>query len=109
MSELEEGQGVSGTQEEEKYKKPLDVYGLIFVSIEQYAALAWQKLGLHPDPLTGEVHKDLLQAKLAIDLVARMIEMLEPQLGDRERRRLQSLLSDLRINFVRQSQLEQTD
>ncbi len=107
MSEVEKEQKASEGQREEKPKVPLDVYLLLSVSLEQYSSLAWQKMGLHPDPLTGEVHKDLQQAKLAIDFVARFVEALEPQVSDLERRRLHSLLSDLRINFVKQSQAEQ--
>ncbi len=106
MAETEKEPEVSEAPGEEKPRGPLDVYLLISVSLEQFAALAWQKMGLHPDPLTGEVHRDLPQAKLAIDFVARFIEALEPQANDVERRRLQNLLSDLRINFVKQSQKE---
>ncbi|MCL6623581.1 MAG: DUF1844 domain-containing protein [Fimbriimonadales bacterium] len=106
MSENEKEQQASEEQKGEKPLAPLDVYLLISGSLEQFAALAWQKMGLHPDPLTGEVHRDLPQAKLAIDFVARFIEALEPQANDVERRRLQNLLSDLRINFVKQSQKE---
>ncbi|MGI8922833.1 MAG: DUF1844 domain-containing protein [Fimbriimonadales bacterium] len=89
--------------EEESAAKPLSVYDLIAFSIDQFAEVAWQKMGLRPDPMTGQEDVNLEEAKVAIDTASRMAETLDPHLDDDDRRRVQSRLSDLRINFVRKS------
>ena len=89
---------------EEAPVRPVDVFDIMRFSLEQFAAVAWQKMGLHPDAFTGNIERDLAQAKVAIDLAARLAEALDPKLDDEDRRRVQALVSDLRINYVRQAQ-----
>jgi hypothetical protein len=84
--------------------EPISVYALITLMVDQLAAVAWQKLGLQPDPITGKLHKDLAEAKVAIDLVAHLSSFIEPRLDDEDRRRLHALVRDLRLNFVQKSQ-----
>ena len=88
---------------EENPDKPLSVYDLISFSLDQFAQVAWQKMGLRPDPMTGKEDVDIEQAKVAIDMASRLGEVLDPQLDDEDRRKIQGMLSDLRINFVRRS------
>lgn len=88
---------------EENSDKPLSVYDLISFSLDQFAQVAWQKMGLRPDPMTGKEDVDLEQAKVAIDMASRLGEVLDPQLDDEDRRKIQGILSDLRINFVRRT------
>jgi hypothetical protein len=88
---------------EESSDKPLSVYDLISFSVDQFAQVAWQKMGLRPDPMTGKEDVDLEQAKVAIDMASRLGEVLDPQLDDEDRRKIQGILSDLRINFVRRT------
>jgi hypothetical protein len=88
---------------EESSDKPLSVYDLISFSVDQFAQVAWQKMGLRPDPMTGKEDVDLEQAKVAIDMASRLGEALDPQLDDEDRRKIQGILSDLRINFVRRT------
>ncbi|HET6645013.1 MAG TPA: DUF1844 domain-containing protein [Fimbriimonadales bacterium] len=88
---------------EESSDKPLSVYDLISFSLDQFAQVAWQKMGLRPDPMTGKEDVDLEQAKVAIDMASRLGEVLDPQLDDEDRRKIQGILSDLRINFVRRT------
>lgn len=78
----------------------LSVYEVIMVMVDQMAAIAWQKLGLQPDPLSGKVAKDLTEAKVAIDLTQHLASFIEPQLDDEDKRRIHNLVRDLRINFV---------
>jgi len=80
-----------------------DVYVLLQVSVMQFAALAWQKMGLRADPFTNQVEKDIEQARLAIDAVAALLDKLLPHLQGQQARDFQSLLTDLRLNFVRQA------
>jgi len=97
----EPGQEGAGAEQE---LEPLDVYALLRVMIAQLSAAAWQKMGLQPDPFTNALHRDTEQARVAIDCVGLIAEKLLPQLHGQEGRDLQSMLTDLRLNFVRQSQ-----
>jgi hypothetical protein len=80
-----------------------DVYTHIAMVAETMAQVAWQKMGLQHDPFTGKMEKNVAEAKVAIDLVAHCVTVLEPQLDAEDRRRMHNLLRDLRINYVQQN------
>ena len=82
---------------------PLSVYDLIAFSIDQFAEVAWQKMGLRPDPMTGKEDVNLPEARVAIDMASRLAETLDPHLDDDDRRQVQARLSDLRINYVKRA------
>jgi hypothetical protein len=63
-------------------------------------------MGLQPDPFTKKIHKDFAQARIAIDATEALIEKLKPHLQGQEARDYQTLLTDLRLNFVKQSEGE---
>ena len=63
---------------------------------------AWQNLGLIPNPATKKVARNLDDARLAIDAAASLIEHLKPRVDETERRELDTLLANLRLNFVEQ-------
>ena len=84
-------------------KEPLDVYQLIMAMTQEMASVAWQKMGLQPDMISGTIEKDLAQAKAAIDATTALGGVLEPRLDDEDRRRLHGLLRDLKINYVQHS------
>ena len=90
--------------EADKPSKPISIYDIIGILIEQISAVSWQKMGLQPDPVTGTISVDLVEAKVAIDLTVYLGHELESQLDDEDRRKIQSLIRDLRINFVQKSQ-----
>lgn len=90
-------------QESGAPREPLSVYAAIAMMVDQTASLSWQKLGLQHDPITGTLHQDLAQAKVAIDLTAHLSGLIESQLDEEDRRRIQNLIRDLRINFVERS------
>jgi len=73
------------------------------IMVDQMASVAWQKLGLHPDPISGKIGKDLDEAKVAIDVTAGLAAFIEPKLDDADRQRIHGLIRDLRINFVEKS------
>jgi hypothetical protein len=85
-------------------REPIDVYAFIAVIVDQMASIAWQKLGLQPDMGTGQIEKDLGQAKVAIDITTHLSTFIEPQLEDEDRRRIHTLIRDLRLNYVQKSQ-----
>lgn len=81
-----------------------DVYLLLQMSVMQFASLAWQKMGLQADPFTNTMDKDIEQARVAIDAAEALVERLLPHAQGQQARDYQTLLTDLRLNFVRQSQ-----
>jgi hypothetical protein len=84
--------------------KPVDVFETAASMMEIFATLAWQKMGLQPDIATGKTVRDMKQAKAAVDAVAALAAIVEPELEDeQERRSVQNLLRDLRINYVEKS------
>jgi hypothetical protein len=60
-------------------------------------------LGHAPDPLTGQVHRDLEQARFFIDLLAVLREKTEGNRTHEESGLLDELLPALQIGFVRAS------
>ena len=84
--------------------EPISVYGAIAQTIEFLASLAWQKMGLQPDIITGKIEPDMAQAKVAVDTVALLAEILEPHLEEEsDKRNVQNIVRDLRVNYVEKS------
>ena len=76
---------------------------LISLFINILSAKAWQHMGLQVEPGTDKIEKDLELAKLAISSVEALIEKLEPQINEDEKKKLKALLTDLQINFAKQA------
>lgn len=83
--------------------QPVNVFEFLTVVLEQTASIAWQKMGLQPDFATGQINKDLDQCKAAIDATAALAQIVENQLDETDKRQMQNLVRDLRINFVEHS------
>ena len=81
-------------------KEPLSVYAVLATIVDQMSAIAWQKLGLQHDFITGKLEPDIEQARVAIDVVAKMVDLLEVECDEQDKRQLQGLVRDLRLNFV---------
>jgi hypothetical protein len=88
---------------DETPKRPPSVYDHLAMMLDQISSVSWQKLGLHPDPITSTVQQNLDEAKVSIDVAAFLVAQLEPKLDDEDRRRVQALIRDLRINFVQKA------
>lgn len=86
--------------DESKSQEPIDVYQMLAMLVDQLASIAWSKLGLQPDIITGQIHQDLAQARVAIDATAKLSEVLEVGLDEEDKRRVQGMVRDLRINWV---------
>jgi hypothetical protein len=82
----------------------LDVPSALRFCVQMLQEIAWMKLGLVASPSSGKIEQDLPQAKVAIDAVGDLATRLNPFAGESERREMQTLLSNLRINFVQKSQ-----
>ncbi|HEY6103945.1 MAG TPA: DUF1844 domain-containing protein [bacterium] len=81
---------------------PLRAPELVRWCVTLLATSAWQALGLIPDPATHRVERHLDDARLAIDAAASLIEHLRPGLPEAEQREFETLLTNLRLNFVEQ-------
>lgn len=91
------------TSEQQVPKEPVDVVTVVLWMVQELQAQAWIKMGLWKDPVTDQLVTDLAQAKIAIDGVAALVEVVRPHLSDEQRREMELLLTDLRLNFVQRS------
>lgn len=80
-----------------------DVRSVLALFMGELRNLAWLRMGLVANPMTGQIEKDLGQAKMAIDTVSFLAEQLDPHVAPEERLPLKAMVSDLRLNFVEQS------
>lgn len=80
---------------------PPSVYVTVAHAFEMISEVAYQKMGLRKDPLTGKIVRQLDEARTAIDLAAHLADVLDPSLDSDDRRTLQGLVRDLKMNYVR--------
>lgn len=86
--------------ETQEPREPIQVDAVVLIMIEQMAGLGWQKMGLQPDPITHQMDVDFVQARKAIDITAYLAGLIEPDLDADDKRQLQNLVRDLRMNYV---------
>lgn len=70
--------------------------GLVY-SLTQSAFISLGKL---PDPITGTIERNLMQASQTIDLLAALEEKTKGNLEEDEAKFLARTISDLRLNYV---------
>lgn len=71
--------------------------------IAMFATLALQQLGKLVNPLTGEVERDLRQARITIDMLEMIRAKTAGNLMDEERRHLDTVLMELHMNWIDES------
>lgn len=76
---------------------------LIHSFVATLTAKAWEAMGLVANPVTRQVQKSLPDAQLAIDAIAALVGVVRDSLSPEERREIETVLTDLRLNFVNQS------
>jgi len=81
---------------------PVSAGALITTCLSLLAARAWEAMGLVPNPRTKQIERNLDDAQLAIDAAAALAEVVRPRVTDAERREIETLVANLRINFVEQ-------
>ncbi len=81
----------------------LDVYDTLRFVVSLLTQQAWVSLGIQKAPGAEEVEQDLPQAKVAIDTLEFVIDKLAPDLEPQEEAELNSVLSNLRINYVKRA------
>jgi hypothetical protein len=89
-------------QAESPEQAPLRAPDLVRWCVTLLATSAWQAMGLIPDPATHRVERHLDDARLAIDAAAALVEHLRMRLPETEQREFETLLTNLRLNFVEQ-------
>ncbi len=81
----------------------LDVYDMLRFVVSLLTQQAWVSLGIQKAPGTEDVQQDLPQAKVAIDTLEFVINKLAPDLESQEKAELDSVLSNLQINYVQRA------
>jgi len=81
----------------------LDMEQLLGLFIGILAAKAWQYMGVRLTPGKKEAEKDLGKAAKAIDCAAFLADRLAPSLPEAEAGRLRAMITDLQINYAKQS------
>lgn len=84
------------------YVASLSAGNLIQWTIAGLAEKAWERMGLVANPATGKITRDFEDARLAIDAIAALVDLLAPRIEPAGLRHLQALLADLRINYAAQ-------
>lgn len=84
------------------YIASLSAGDMIQWAIAGLAEKAWERMGLVANPTTGKITRDFEDARLAIDAIAALVDLLAPRIEPAGLRRLQTLLADLRINYAAQ-------
>lgn len=79
-----------------------DAPSLILTCVGLLVSKAWEAMGLVPDPTTKKIERRLDDAQLAIDGAAALIDLVSARVSDAERRELNTMLMNLRINYVEQ-------
>lgn len=90
--------------EDSQERKSPSIHEILAVVLDQLSSIAWQKMGLQPDMVTGKMETDVAQAKVAVDVVAYLSNIIENEVDEEDKRQLQNLVRDLKINFVQRQQ-----
>ncbi|MFW3145541.1 MAG: DUF1844 domain-containing protein [Thermoplasmatota archaeon] len=108
---MEEENGSDGGMSNEEVQNEMarmlsSVKDMTLYNISILASQAWHHLGLVPMPGTEAGHKDLEQAKLAIDLFEANLRILSGHIEEKHEKELKRVLMDLHLNYVNKSKEE---
>ena len=98
-----EAESSGSEQDQSEEGRDPTINEVLAMCVSMLAAHAWQRLGLQVSPLSGQLVKDLEEARVAIDSLEGLVEQLRRRLSPKEADELQAMLSNLRVNFVQQS------
>jgi len=106
-SRAPEGSPAAGAPQEAAARPAeVDVTALVLTCISLLGQKAWAALGLVPDPASGKIERRLEDARLAIDAAAALVEGARERVSAADRRELETLLTNLRLNYVEQRSRE---
>ncbi len=80
----------------------INAAAVVLTCVSLLASKAWEAMGLIPNPVSKKIERHLDDAQLAIDAAAALVDLIRGKVGDAERRDLDTLLMNLRVNFVEQ-------
>jgi hypothetical protein len=92
------------TEEDKDYVPPLEFGSLVFPFYTQ----ALIKLGLMEDPIQGKPAENLKLAKRLIDLLDMLRDRTKGNLDGEEEKFLEACLSQLKLNYLKQTNLVKT-
>jgi|GEM_PF-5612015 len=85
----------------EQIMAQINAYSLAQSFVMMLAQKAWVCLGkIAADPKTNEIKVDLPQAQFSIDCIAAIHEKMKGRVPEKELGELQSILTNLRLNYV---------
>ncbi|MDI3472829.1 MAG: hypothetical protein PWQ48_1110 [Thermotogaceae bacterium] len=84
----------------------LNTKELILVFFETLSARCWARLGLIPDEY-GEMKQDLDEARLAIDVLDKIIEGMDGKIEEKILKEMRGVVSNLKLNYVNQYEKSQ--
>ena len=87
--------------------RSLDTYSLLGMFVGLLTEKAWQTMGLRTKPGTEKIEVDFDEARVAIDTTAFLAEKIQPCLPEIEKRRLEGVVADLKLNYVRLTKTQQ--
>ncbi len=100
-SKVENGnKEASGNTTEEPIE--IDIVNTLKWMIEILRSQIYIKIGLIAHPQTNLIVQDFPQAKLGIDVLMLIFEKISTFLKSEEKRTIQSIISDLQLNYVNQ-------
>jgi len=68
--------------------------------VHSFQSSAMQQMGKIPSPFSGQIERDLDQARLSIDMLEMLEERTSGNLTGEEGRFLKHVLTELRLNYV---------
>ena len=81
---------------------PKDIYSTVQMMIASLGQQAWVHLGMQPNPITGNVNKDMDQAKIAIDCACALIDIVKPHVDSQHQLEMETLKQNLQLNYLQQ-------
>ena len=94
---------LAGMSGEEQTNELPDIYSVVALFLGEMRSHAILRMGLAPNPMTGESERDLTQAKIAIDTAVFLGSQLESVLPGEEKLPLRAMLSELQMLYVEQT------
>lgn len=89
--------------EEEKYQTDMDTARFISL-VSMFSASAYQSMGKLANPLTGKAERNLEAAKGFIDILIMLRGKTSGNLSEDEKKWLESTISDLQMNYIREKE-----
>ena len=82
---------------------------LFFYLLSSFEMSALVQMGKIKNPATDKLEKDLMQAQLSIDIIDMMKEKTEGNLNEDEKKFLENMISQLKLNYVDEVEKEKKD